>query len=60
MHTHEKQIHVDKPINSEVPLSACSSDQEFVEMQTSTALLIGNNEHIPDDSHPLSEFTASP
>lgn len=44
---------------SEFPLSAFSSDQDFVEMQTSTKLLIGHNEHIPDDSHPLSECTAS-
>lgn len=37
-----------KSINSEFPLSAFFSDQEFVEMQTSTALLIGHNEHIAD------------
>lgn len=49
-----------KPINSEFPFSAFSSDQEFVEMQTSTTLLNWHNEHIPDDSHPSSEGTASP
>lgn len=49
-----------KSIDSEFPLSAFSTDQEFVEMQTSTALLIGHNEHIPDAPHPLSGCTASP
>lgn len=60
MHTHLKESHVHKPINSEFPLSGFSSGQEFVKTQTSTALLIRHNEYTLDDSHPLSECTASP
>lgn len=60
MHTHLQESHEHKPINSEFPLSAFSSGQEFVKIQTSAALLIGHNECIPDDSHPFSECTALP